>query len=318
MNQYAYGFGDPLNGADRSGLRATHCSQDEGCPQVVVECTWCNAGAAAGGGSILTGIVFGLVRAFDLIFGGGGNHNEGGSSSGASPPNTGSGSTSPPAPQPPVATPPVEPPGGGSGGSTSGGSVGAPISGFFPDPLYYSAQFCGGMGDTLSLGITCGIRELAGVNDVIDPTSDAYVYGDYFGTGVGLGLGGAQVARGAFAMGGRSGGLATRFGRGLRRFVSDPRRHSTVSRQYWAARGGAGPTRTLHHWYGPQRAGGSNAGWNLLELPRWLNSRMGPPGPWRAAEWTIRGAVPLSLAGGGAQGAYWGSYRQGWIDGFEE
>lgn len=120
-------------------------------------------------------------------------------------------------------------------------------------------------------------------------------------------------------MGGRSGGLATRLGRGLRRFVSDPREFPTVSRRYWAARGGAGPSRTLHHWFSPQRAAGSNAGWNLLELPRWLNSRMGPAGPWRVVEWgVIRGGVLLAPASGAVWGGYWGAYRQDWINRFEQ
>jgi hypothetical protein len=204
-------------------------------------------------------------------------------------------------------------PGGARGMLRAPGDRAGPLS----DPLFYSAQFCAAWGDTLSLGITCAIREAAGINDVIDPTSTAYQYGDYFGTGVAIGLGGTQAVRGALAMGGQSGTLASRVGRGALRFVSDPRQFRTASRQYWDARGRAGASRTLHHWYRPQRAGGSNAGWNLLQLPRWLNSRMGPPGPWRMMEQGIRWGVLLAPPSAAAWGGYWGAYRQDWINRFE-
>ena len=301
-NLYGYGLGDPINSSDRSGLGPN------GPPNIPL---W------------LPKLIWDILDRDDPdpscnIFtcrpdlrhprpsgGGDGSH--------AVP--RGSGADPIDSPVPPTPGPGGEPP-PGPPVETPGPSSAIAKTAFASDPLYYSAQFCAAWGDTLSLGATCGIRELAGINDVIDPSSDAYTYGDYFGTAVGFSLGGAQVARGALAMGGRSGGLGVRFARGLGRLVRDPRQYPTVRRQYWAARGGAGPTRTLHHWWRPQRLGGSNAGWNLLETPRWLNSRMGPPGPWRAAEWAIRG-MPLSLVGGAAQGGYWGVYRDQWIAGFE-
>jgi RHS repeat-associated protein len=163
--------------------------------------------------------------------------------------------------------------------------------------VIHASNAAAGMGDTLSLGLTAKVRDLTGANEVVDQCSGMYNFGEALGVGTSLALGGASAARGALAMGGRSGSLATRLARGLRRFGSDSRRYSSVSRQYWGARGGAGG-KHLHHWGIPQRAGGPSAGWNLMELPGGLNSWMGYSGAGRVVEGAIRAGVPGSLAAG--------------------
>jgi hypothetical protein len=118
-------------------------------------------------------------------------------------------------------------------------------------------------------------------------------------------------------------GLAVRLGR----FFWDPRRFRTISREYWT-RVGPANGRSLHHWLIPQRwnwvpQGIRNAGFNLLELPRFfrfgagggLNQWIGFAQRWggmRAAaahgiENFIRVLIPLDLVGAGYLGYRWGT-----------
>ena len=215
---------------------------------------------------------------------------------------------------------------GGIAGSFStpginGAGVGGVNNFFFKDPpeqnwwdwattdgLQNLSDAIAGFGDTLSLGITRKIRKSGGYDRAVDPCSGWYVVGDATGTIYGLAMGGISTFRAVRIMGGVRGGLA----KGARRFFSDPRNFKTISRQYWEGRRGANGWH-LHHWLIPRRAGGPNAGWNLLELPGNLNSWMnGTSLPRNAAEWAIRVAVPGSVLGGGVQGGRWGVEKQGW------
>jgi RHS repeat-associated protein len=180
------------------------------------------------------------------------------------------------------------------------------------EALEPASNFFAAFGDTLTLGATYHIRELTGANSVVDPCSGAYTWGDRAAIAHSVTTLGAGVARGALAMGGRAGSLATRFGRGLTRFFHDPRAYSTVRSQYWSARGGAGSS-SLHHWFVPQRSGVANAGWNLLQIPRSFNSWMnGQSALKRAVEVGLRTGVAASPLGGAISGASWGSVRDGW------
>ena len=146
MNQYAYALGDPANGTDRSGLMTADCSPDEGCHKGQFT-YWRDAGNAATGGSIVTGIFFGVIRGIDLIFGGspGGAPGSGGYAGGGSYPGGGygpAGGGPPPwvnIPQHPIGpaagftTGEVPPGGGGGGGGEGGGGSGG--TGGPPPPL---------------------------------------------------------------------------------------------------------------------------------------------------------------------------------------
>ncbi len=172
-----------------------------------------------------------------------------------------------------------------------------------------SANVSAGFGDTLTLGGTYEIRKWIGGNESVDLCSREYGAGEVAATVHSLALGGASVARGALAMGGSSGTLPMKFMRGAGRFYTDTRQFSTVSRQYWAARGGAGAS-NLHHWLIPQRIATMNAGWNLMEIPMAANSWMGYSSVGRTAEWLLRAAIPASIVAGGTAGAKWGLDRQ--------
>jgi RHS repeat-associated protein len=56
-------------------------------------------------------------------------------------------------------------------------------------------DFAAGAGDMLSFGATNYLRDLLGVNDVVDPCAGAYKAGEIAGAGVGLALGAAGTAR---------------------------------------------------------------------------------------------------------------------------
>src|SRR5439155_947577 len=51
-----------------------------------------------------------------------------------------------------------------------------------------ASNFAAGMGDTVSLGLTARVRQLAGYDDVVDYGSDAYRYGSHAGQAVNVGL----------------------------------------------------------------------------------------------------------------------------------
>jgi RHS repeat-associated protein len=179
----------------------------------------------------------------------------------------------------------------------------------------YAGTFSAGFGDTVSFGVTRYVRQAMGTDDVIDPCSGLYFAGEVTGTVLPLFAGGAGAIRGATVMGGVRGGRLASLGRGAGRFIRDPRGFKRVSEQYWDDVTGFGPAngRSLHHWFTPQREGGSNAGWNLMVVPGRLNSWMGYSlGAGRTVEKAIKFAVPSSLAGGVVAGGYWGLQRDQW------
>ncbi len=67
-----------------------------------------------------------------------------------------------------------------------------------PQPVVDAAA---GFGDALSFGFTDWVRDQMGTNDAVDKCSGAYTGGTYAGYGLGAGLGGAGLARGAAALG---------------------------------------------------------------------------------------------------------------------
>jgi hypothetical protein len=68
---------------------------------------------------------------------------------------------------PVIIEPPTPPEGPAPGGGSRRGSGSSTSSGFFSDPLFYSAQFCAGFGDTLTFGLTGCVRELWEIDDVM-------------------------------------------------------------------------------------------------------------------------------------------------------
>ena len=119
---------------------------------------------------------------------------------------------------------------------------------------------------------------------------------------------------------------AANFGMRIRQFFWNPRKFTTISRRYWAARGGAAG-HSLHHWLIPQSAkwvpqGLRNAGFNLLNMPRIINTPLGGLNQWMgfAMRWGgrrmvvavmvdsgIKVAIPLAAYGSYQAGKYVGS-----------
>lgn len=200
LNQYGYGFGDPVNSADRSGLGP------DGGPDI----PW-----------------WWIIRGLWGLFGGGDDRPpcnpftcRSGSAEDRHPrPGTGGGPQTPgdgyavprnPSPEAPTAPTPIDvtitvitPPSPGPGGGSRRGPGSSSSSGFLSDPLFYSAQFCAGYGDCLTLNATFYAREWLGTNDVVDEESFAYGAGEWAGLGTSLviGSGGGLRAAGSRAAG---------------------------------------------------------------------------------------------------------------------
>jgi RHS repeat-associated protein len=235
MNAYWYGFGDPIDLADSSGLA----------PNPVFCYPWpqCNGG---GGGSNYTGGYpappgtpwpYGspppgddwgqTLKQIGCFFFGAGCHWSDNYSVMWGPNNALPQQGPPPwvnVPQgpPPGWVPPSVPSGGsgagggggtdGGGGTAGGGGRSGPL--VFSDPLYCAAQFCAGFGDSLWFGLPRIIREEWGIDDVIDYDGTAYAAGVYTEvgaevvlTGVSYGLRGAAkgISQSAARAGARHG-----------------------------------------------------------------------------------------------------------------
>src|ERR1051326_4958967 len=106
-------------------------------------------------------------------------------------------------------------------------------------------------------------------------------------------------------------GRLAKLGKPVCRFFYDKRKWDTIRHAYWAARGGSDGMH-LHHWFFPQRAGIPegirNAGWNLIEIPGWLNSTMNGRGIGNYIEWGLKALIPASGAGAGYVGWTTASY----------
>ena len=115
-------------------------------------------------------------------------------------------------------------------------------------------DFSAGMGDTLSFGITRGIRSVAGISGGVDVCSGWYAGGEAAGIGVSLAFGGAHLGRNAAMQMGRRGGTIARLERGVGRLVNDPRTWDSV-RDTWSLAAGGGSRWLqqqgvqLHHWF---------------------------------------------------------------------
>ena len=111
-------------------------------------------------------------------------------------------------------------------------------------------------------------------------------------------------------------------GASLSKFFWNSNTFPSISRAYWGARGGAGGM-SLDHWFfsqaavrsGAVPAGLANGGWNLFEMPMWMNSWLGLAPNWggmqavlaRMARLVIQIGVPASAVASGYAGYQAGS-----------
>lgn len=119
-------------------------------------------------------------------------------------------------------------------------------------------------GDTISFNGTRGARSLIGM-DGADTCSRAYAAGEATAVIYSLAFGGAHFGRHAANV-------------GATKFFKDSRAYSTVQSLWSRAVGGYKGKYDLHHWYKPQSAGGTSAGWNMVAISPWLNRRMSDGG----------------------------------------
>jgi RHS repeat-associated protein len=119
-------------------------------------------------------------------------------------------------------------------------------------------------GDTLSWGLTSKFRNALDIGSV-DKCSRAYSAGTAVAVVYSLAFGAAHFGRHASNV-------------GAKQFFSDSRAYGTVQRVWRNAVGGYKGKYELHHWFTPQSAGGTSAGWNLVPVSAWLNRRMSDGG----------------------------------------
>lgn len=92
----------------------------------------------------------------------------------------------------------------------------------------------------------------------------------------------------------------------LQRFFLDPRTFQAISRNYWQRFGPANGS-SLHHWLLPQKLGNRlpqgiiNAGFNLLKMPRIINTPIGGLNQWMgfAVRWGGQRAVVAMIVENG-------------------
>jgi hypothetical protein len=148
-----------------------------------------------------------------------------------------------------------------------------------PQPV---VNFAAAFGDTLSFGLTQGVRKLQGTQHVVEKNSKSYTYGERAATGFSLFFGGAHLGRNAVYQMGKTGTI----GKGIGRIFSDNRSWNTV-RDMWSKAAGNGQRWLksagvdLHHWLVPQRAGKLNASFNYLPISSKLNQWMNGSTPAR-------------------------------------
>jgi RHS repeat-associated protein len=206
---------------------------------------------------------------------------------------------------------------------------------FYNDTRYYDSTL-GRYTTADRIGQAGGINLYGYVDgnpvNAVDPTGEFGILGGLVG---GLGNLGYQLYMNggnlkcvnpwevaSWALMGSGAGLVGRAGlAGVGRFFWDPRRWSSISKGYWTARGGAGAS-SLDHWMVSRSFGASiglpsgltNAGLNLVQMPRRMNSFLGGflgPGATRTgstdaamalgrigANGTILGTAALGGAGG--------------------
>jgi RHS repeat-associated protein len=169
-------------------------------------------------------------------------------------------------------------------------------------------DFVAGWGDTLSFGITRGVRSLLGDGSV-NYCSGWYAGGEAAGVLHSLIFGGAHLGRNAMMQMGRRGNLASRVARGIERIFQDGRTYDRIMKMYSSSMGGLNRAGlNLHHWLIPQRwmgrTGRLDMGLNYMAIGARLNQYMNASTPARiAVEWGFRssvlgiyGAVPTVVA----------------------
>jgi RHS repeat-associated protein len=277
MNAYGYGFGDPVNLADRGGLTPLSSPLDGG--GGIPGWAWWLAGRLLGGGGgdaepcPLSNPLCQALDDMGLII-----HECGGFPDACAPP---------PAPDPPepiditvVFLGPEEPPGEGGGSRPSAGVT------LVDSLIYHGAQISAGFGDTLTWGATDWARdklfeELLNweTTDAVSTDSAGYHVGEIGAIAHGIASGGAAGLRAAGSkMAGRefSHWIPNRF---LKRFDSRFLR-KTFGR---SPLNGNYVTPARHYMHDPFRY---PRGWKLLgdRLPAWLAQLDRTP-------WVLRGAV---------------------------
>jgi hypothetical protein len=145
------------------------------------------------------------------------------------------------------------------------------------------SNFSAGWGDTLSFGLTSGVRYLLGYKTAVDFSSNAYFGGQIVGTLHGLAMMGANAATNIARQG------------SVVRYFWDPRTWKSVVRT-WSGRPPILRANglSLHHVLIPQRwtwvpAGFRNAGMNYMVMSAWRNSvTLNRLAPLRPVEWAYR------------------------------
>lgn len=125
-------------------------------------------------------------------------------------------------------------------------------------------DFSAGFGDDISFGLTRGLRNVLNIGGA-NVCSGAYTAGTASGVAWGLGWGGATIGRHTLNV-------------AFDKFFVDSRRYDTVQKIWSRSVGGYKGKYQLHHWFTPQSAGGTSAGWNLVALTPEFNNAMSDGG----------------------------------------
>lgn len=117
-----------------------------------------------------------------------------------------------------------------------------------------------GFGDDISFGLTRVVRRGLDIGSV-NYCSAGYKVGTAAGMAWGLAWGGATVGRHSLNV-------------GFKKFFKDSRTYPTVQAIWSRSVGGYKGKYDLHHWFTPQSAGGTSAGWNLVPVTPRFNRAM--------------------------------------------
>jgi len=129
------------------------------------------------------------------------------------------------------------------------------------DPLAgWLVDGAAGFGDDISFGLTRAVRRGLNIGSV-NYCSAGYKTGTAAGVAWGLAWGGATVGRHSLNV-------------AFNKFFADSRTYGTVQRIWSRSVGGYKGKYELHHWFTPQSAGGTSAGWNLVPLTPAFNNAM--------------------------------------------
>lgn len=129
-----------------------------------------------------------------------------------------------------------------------------------PDMPDWLVDGAAGFGDDISFGLTRAVRRGLNIGSV-NYCSAGYKTGTAAGVAWGLAWGGATVGRHSLNV-------------AFNKFFADSRTYGTVQRIWSRSVGGYKGKYELHHWFTPQSAGGTSAGWNLVPLTPAFNNAM--------------------------------------------